>query len=1205
LNLERGSCRTFRDIVAGLSFFGGRCGVVADAKGVCFLSFALRVFYPLALSLSIISAVLAQSQSASSALNSIQSPAEGAVRGVVERYFALYAAKDLDGLMNLWSEKSPDYASFKQDLQRQFTTEDYRSSLLRISRFKVQGEKASLRATVNVTATDLTSNQKREQQIVRNFALVREDGEWKVWRYAPAENDLAEALVKAKTEAERAALLAEEKELVTPELVRALGTQGGGFYNQGGQGGYQQALATYRLALSVAEQIGDQTGIARALNNVGSVHNRQAKYVEALEYHQKSLALSETLRDTVGIAGALSGIGKVHQSRGNFSQTLEFFQRSLALTEPLGDKSAIASALVNIADVHQLLGNFAQALVSYQKSLAMFEALGDKSRTGATLNNMGMVHSQQGNHAQALDHFQKSLALSEALGNKARIPSTLNNIGLVQHDRGNYGQALDHFQKALTVFEARGDKQGTAMTLSNIGRVHRVQGNYARALESYQKSLALSEALGNKYGIALVRHNVANIHRLQGNYAQALESFEKSLAIREAMGDKAGIASTLNNLGQVHRVQRNYVRALEYFQKSLVLSEAMGNKRGISNALESIGRVHYSQGSLGPAMEHYQKSLALNEAMGDKAGVADTLNHIGEVYETQGHYSQALDVASRAAALAGQIGHVEALWKARLAAGAAYRALNQPAQAQPAFEEAITIIEKVRANVAGGGEEQQRFFESKVSPYHAMVSLLTREGRSAEALAFAERAKARVLLDVLQSGRVNVTKAMTREEQEQERQLNSQLVTLNTQISRETTRPQADQGRLIDLKAQLQKARLDIEAFQTNLYAAHPELRVQRGEAQPLRLEDAAALLPDARSALVEYVVTDDQTYLFVTTKLANQVKPEVQVYLLPIKRDELTKQTESFREQLAARDLGFRASALKLYDLLLKPAQRQLKGKTNIIIVPDDKLWDLPFQALLVTADQFLIQEAAIAYAPSLTVLREMMTRRKKNDAASATLLALGNPLLGKETIERARLAVRDEKLDPLPEAEQEARSVGQLYGAQRSKVYIGAEAREDRAKAEAGQVRVLHFATHGTLNNASPMYSHLVLAPGNKNEDGLLEAWELMQLDLKADLAVLSACETARGRFGAGEGMIGLTWALFVAGVPSTVVSQWKVESASTRDLMVSFHRGISSPPRAGKTKATKTEALRQAALKLLKNPETSHPFYWAGFVLVGDGR
>jgi CHAT domain-containing protein len=227
----------------------------------------------------------------------------------------------------------------------------------------------------------------------------------------------------------------------------------------------------------------------------------------------------------------------------------------------------------------------------------------------------------------------------------------------------------------------------------------------------------------------------------------------------------------------------------------------------------------------------------------------------------------------------------------------------------------------------------------------------------------------------------------------------------------------------------------------------------------------------------------------------------------------------------------------------------------------------------------------------------------RRKAESAGPALLAVGNPVIGKKTVERAALTLRDEKLDPLPEAENEVKALGQLYGSARSRVYIGAEAREDLLKAEAAQARILHFATHGILNNASPMYSHLALAQGNKNEDGLLEAWELMQLDLKAELAVLSACETARGRFGAGEGMIGLTWALFIAGVPSTVVSQWKVESASTRDLMLNFHRRMRTPSAA--MRPGKAEALRQSALRLMKNPQTSHPFYWAGFVLVGDGE
>ena len=346
--------------------------------------------------------------------------------------------------------------------------------------------------------------------------------------------------------------------------------------------------------------------------------------------------------------------------------------------------------------------------------------------------------------------------------------------------------------------------------------------------------------------------------------------------------------------------------------------------------------------------------------------------------------------------------------------------------------------------------------------------------------------------------------------------------------------------------------------------------------------------------------MADEQTHLFVITKMADKATAEVKVYTLPIKRPELTGQIEALRQQLAGRDLGFRAAARQLYQLLLKPAQAQLQGKTQLVIVPDDKLWELPFQALLTTNNRYVLETSAISYAPSLTVLREMKRPRKANLHAGATLLALGNPTLGTETLERATLAQREGKLAPLPEAEQEVKALGQLYGAAHSRVYIGPAAREDHVKSEAGRASILHFATHGMLNNAAPMYSHLVLAQGDKSEakeDGLLEAWELMQMDMQADLAVLSACETARGRFGAGEGMIGLSWALFVAGVPSTVVSQWKVESASTRDLMLQFHRGLQS----GKT--SKAEALQQAALSLLKQPATSHPFYWAGFVLVGN--
>src|SRR5262249_2270610 len=141
---------------------------------------------------------------------------------------------------------------------------------------------------------------------------------------------------------------------------------------------------------------------------------------------------------------------------------------------------------------------------------------------------------------------------------------------------------------------------------------------------------------------------------------------------------------------------------------------------------------------------------------------------------------------------------------------------------------------------------------------------------------------------------------------------------------------------------------------------------------------------------------------------------------------------------------------------------------------------------------------------------------------------------------------------------------------------------------------------------NNSSPMYSHVLLAQsdGDKNEDGLLEAWEIMKLDLRADLAVLSACETARGRVGAGEGMIGLTWALFVAGCPAKVASQWKVDSASTTELMLEFHRHLKSQMANPGSQVSAARALREVALKLQRTGKYRHPFYWAGFVVAGKG-
>jgi CHAT domain-containing protein len=382
---------------------------------------------------------------------------------------------------------------------------------------------------------------------------------------------------------------------------------------------------------------------------------------------------------------------------------------------------------------------------------------------------------------------------------------------------------------------------------------------------------------------------------------------------------------------------------------------------------------------------------------------------------------------------------------------------------------------------------------------------------------------------------------------------------------------------------------------------------VQRGEIRPVSFGDVADLIPDTRTALLDFIVTDENVHLFVLNKDAS-TKPTLSTYTVKIDRKPLAEKVERFRRRMENRDYDFQKLSQELYDLLIKPAQKQLQNKTSLIISPDNVLWDLPFQVLLSPERRYLIEDAAISYAPSLSVLKEMqLARRNKQAPVKTSLLALGNPDLGKQSIETARFVKMDAELQPLPEAAAQVRALGRLYGPTLSKVYTGSAAKEDLVKEQSARYRILHLATHGILNDASPMYSHVMLSqtPGKDDDDGLLEAWEMMNLDLNADLVVLSACDTARGRVGAGEGVIGMTWALFVAGCPRTVVSQWKVEASSTTALMVEFHKRFKT--RYGRTQSavSTAEAMRQAALKVMRNPEYVHPFYWGGFVVVGDGN
>lgn len=900
--------------------------------------------------------------------------------------------------------------------------------------------------------------------------------------------------------------------------------------------------------------------------------------------------------------------------QGKFPQALVVYRVALDVARKIEDKTGTASSLYGMGQIHSMLDDVELAATEFNESLALRRELGDSGGMGAALNQLGVLQSKQGNHERALEFYQESQSLLEKSGNKLELSNLMNNIGNAYRGQGIHERAFEFYNQAMKLADEAGSQARVAIALGNVAQIHTMMGNYALALEAHQKSLKIKEAQGNKPGIANSHSNIGEIYRLQGNYEVAQEFFEKALKEFQEVGGKQGSAHALNNIGLVHQAQGNIPLAVEFYQKALKDFEEMKDKAGIAEAQNNLGLAERESGHYEAALELYRRSLAQSQEANDRLRIAQALVNIADINLRQNKQRDALQFAERAAKVAAEVGSRETLWFARNVAGKAYRALGQPEQARQAFDDAVKEIEAIRSQVSGGEHEQQSFFENKVSPYYEMIGLLVSQNRLREALVFAERAKGRVLLDVLQTGRANVTKSMTDSERERERKLTNEMTSLNAQLTRLRLERQPDAKHIGDLEALVQQARLDHEAFTNSLYAAHPDLRLKRGEAAHILNESQAGELLDAKTALLEYVITEDNAFLFVLTQggRGKQERADLKLYKVAVGRKDLAARVEKFRRSLADRDPGFAATARSLYELLVAPARDQIRGKVNLIIVPDDSLWELPFQALRDSPDSFLIEQSALSYAPSLSVLREIRRPRKASPSSghseNTTLLAFGNPTFGNLTIERAKIVLRSgATLEQLPEAENEVKSLAQLYGAGQSRVYTGAEAREGRAKEEAGKFSILHFATHGVLNDASPMYSHIVLSQGDKNggEDGLLEGWEIMKLDLNADLVVLSACETARGRVGAGEGMIGLTWALFVAGSPSTLVSQWKVDSAATKLLMLDFHRGLRLGIGVSRTRASKSEALRQAALKMMRSGDYGHPFYWAGFIMVGDSR
>jgi tetratricopeptide (TPR) repeat protein/CHAT domain-containing protein len=991
-------------------------------------------------------------------------------------------------------------------------------------------------------------------------------------------------------------------------------------------GRYEDALRLFNEALEQSIRLKDKQFHGLSLYSIGGVYDALGQPQKALAAFTESLPLHRAAGDKRLEAATLSNMGRAYADVGEPQKALDHYQQALLLDRALGDKGGEARTLTNIGQVYQGIGEPQKALSHLEQALLLDREAGDRKGEANTLGSIGQVYDGLGKSEKALDHYEQALTLHRALGDKKAEANILISIGGVYDDLGDPHQGLEYYNQVLLLLPVVRDRRLEATTLGNIGFVHHGLGQPQKALEYSQQALLLHRAVGNKKGEGTTLNNIGFVYGSLGQPQKALEYYQQALPLHQAIGDKRGQARTLNNIGFVYKEAGQSQKALEYYEQALLLHRMVGDRRSEATTLGNISGIDKDLGQPQKALEHFEQALLLDRSVGNQRGEAVTLNNIGLVYHDLGQPEKARGYYEQALLLARAVGY-EQLEAAALSNTAILEEeQGHPAGAEGRFQDALSILEGMRESLGGLSEFKASFLQDHLYLYHRYINFQVKQSQPATAFTWLQKTKARALLDLMYDGKVDVSGALTADERAEERRLKLTVAHHSKELIQAATRPSTEAAQLTLIKQQVASAEGDLQKFTDALYVRYPELARKRA-AQTLSLAEVARLLPED-TALLEYGVLKahklDRTVLCCVTVAAGQ--PVLQVYPVEKRREELTELTDDFRDACADPEKNYRVKSRDLYRVLIGPAAKQLAGKKRLVICPDGPLWGLPFQALLAggqgETERFLAEEFEIAYAYSATAAHAALRARSntRRTKPAGTLLALANPDFSSETrstgapaeetrpiFAESRQIFADARRDvfsreggikPLPGTQKEAEALKAAFPD--ATVRTGKQAQEGPAKGDAGKFRYLHFATHGLFNDAAPLMSSVVLATPAQGspEDGFLTAREIFDLDLTAEMVVLSACDTARGEKRAGEGVVGLTWALFVAGSPTQVLSQWAVSDASTAELMRAFYQQL----KQGKTKGA---ALREASLGLLKDGRHSHPYYWAPFVLIGDWR
>ena len=811
--------------------------------------------------------------------------------------------------------------------------------------------------------------------------------------------------------------------------------------------------------------------------------------------------------------------------------------------------------------------------------------------------------------------FQTNAQAQEGSGPGSEIAEVqqLNDRAAKLYGQGQYDAAKPLFEEALRIREkALGpDHRDVATSLNNLAALYEAKGDYARAEPLYLRALRIQEkALGPDHrDVAQRLNNLAVLYRVKGDYARAEPLLVRALRIREkALGpDHPDVAQSLNNLAVLYNTKGDYARTEPLLERALrIYEKALGpDHRDVANSLNNLAFLYQDKGDYARAEPLYMRALRiLEKALGpDHPSVATSLDNQALLYEAKGDYARAVGTKRRA---------------------------------DDVRENNLAAI------LATGAEEQkQAYFATLSGETFRTVSL---HMRSAPTLPDAARLSLTTILR--RKGRVleamrDLFRVLRQHADPKDLVRIDELARVRSELATRTLRGPAkgeDLQAHLQALAKLREAGRQIEEALASRYAALGLKEI------PVTLEAVQAALPSG-AALVEYFVF--KPFDARAKQGSRWGKPRYVAYVLRPQgepgwvdlgeAESIDRLAREVRSKYAAGDGTAERPARDLDKIVMEPVRKLLGAATDVFLSPDGELNLVPFSALTDENGEYLVNRYRFTY---LSSGRDLLRLALRADAREGAMIlaapdygdARQKPVATAERSERGQRSVDmgSIRFSPLPGTLAEARQIAGILG--NSRLLTGAQATEGVLKAMRGP-RLLHLATHGffladlptpSLAEAQRGISHIesvgelprsrvampenpllrsgmALAGANRRasgqDDGILTAMETMSLDLAGtQLVVLSACETGVGTVRTGDGVYGLRRALVLAGAETQIMTLWRIDDEVTRRLMAEYYQKIIKG-------MGRSDAMRDVTLKMLSNPKTANPKYWASFIVSGD--